>query len=85
MALLIPAAHRGRAGVAKNGSPWPWPLYPWAPFVVMAGSLCVRCWSLCVSFHYVQGHQTIFGTYFLVPIGLADRGRSAGPRRGAET
>jgi hypothetical protein len=71
VALLIPAAHRGRVGVAKNGSPWPWPLYPWSLFVVMAGGLCVRCWSLCVSFHYVQGHQTIFGTYFLVPIGLA--------------
>src|SRR6185437_1566361 len=46
VALLIPAAHRGRAGAAKNGSPWPWPLYPWSLFVVMAGGLCVRCWSL---------------------------------------
>ena len=53
--LLIPAARRGRAGVARNGSPWRWPLYPWSLFVVMVGALCVRSWSLCVSFHYVDG------------------------------
>ncbi len=69
--LLIPAAHRGRAGVAKNGSPWRWPLYPWSLFVVMVGGLCVRCWSLCVSFHFVEGSRSIFGLYFLVPIGMA--------------
>jgi len=68
---LVPAA-RGAAGfVAKNGSPWRWPLYPWSLFVVMAGGLGVRCYSLCVSFHYVSGSRTIFGPYFLVPIGLA--------------
>jgi len=37
----------------------------------MAGGLGVRCYSLCVSFHYVGGSRTIFGPYFLVPIGLA--------------
>jgi hypothetical protein len=46
-------------------------LYPWALFVVLVGGLCVRCSSLCVSFHYVGGSRTIFGPYFLVPIGLA--------------
>jgi hypothetical protein len=71
VALLIPAARSGRAGVAKNGSPWRWPLYPWSLFVVMAGVLGVRCWSLCVSFHYVNGSRSIFGPYFLVPIGMA--------------
>ena len=35
------------------------------------GGLGVRCYSLCVSFHYVGGSRTIFGPYFLVPIGLA--------------
>jgi hypothetical protein len=69
--LLVPAA-RGRAAfVAKNGSPWRWPLYPWSLFFVMAGGVGVRCYSLCVSFHYVGGSRTIFGPYFLVPIGLA--------------
>ena len=66
-----PGGRRGRAGVAGNGSPWPWPLYPWSLFVVMVGALCVRSWSLCVSFHYVTGSRSIFGTYFLVPIGMA--------------
>ncbi len=69
--LLVPAARVGRVGVAKNGSPWPWPLYPWSLFVIMVGGLCVRSWSLCVSFHYVEGSRSIFGPYFLVPIGLA--------------
>jgi hypothetical protein len=37
----------------------------------MAGAICVRCYSLCISFHYVVGSRTIFGPYFLAPIGLA--------------
>jgi hypothetical protein len=40
-------------------------------FVVMAIGLAIRCSALCVSFHFVGGHDTIFGPYFLVPIGLA--------------
>ena len=68
---LVPAARGGPAFVAKNGSPWRWPLYPWSLFFVMAGGVGVRCYSLCVSFHYVEGSRTIFGPYFLVPIGLA--------------
>ncbi len=69
--LLVPAARRGSAALNKNGSPWRWPLYPWSLFVVLAGGLCVRAWSLCVSFHYVEGSRSVFGPYFLVPIGLA--------------
>ncbi|HEX3450569.1 MAG TPA: hypothetical protein VHS97_20105, partial [Isosphaeraceae bacterium] len=69
--LLVPAARGGVALVAKNGSPWRWPLYPWSLFFVMAGGVGVRCYSLCVSFHYVGGSRTIFGPYFLVPMGLA--------------
>jgi len=68
---LVPAARGGAAFVAENGSPWRWPLYPWSLFVVMVAGLGVRCYSLCVSFHYVGGSRTIFGPYFLVPIGLA--------------
>ena len=37
----------------------------------MVGALCVRSWSLCVSFHYVEGSRSSFGPYFLVPIGMA--------------
>jgi hypothetical protein len=71
VSALVPAARRGRAYLEKNGSPWRWPMYPWALFVVLVGGLCVRCSALCVSFHYVNGSRTIFGPYFLVPIGLA--------------
>jgi hypothetical protein len=68
---LVPAARRGAALVAKNGSPWRWPLYPWSLFLVMVIGLGVRACSLCVSFQYVPGRGTIFGPYFLAPIGLA--------------
>ncbi len=68
---LVPAARRGRTYLDKNGSPWRWPMYPWALFVVLVGGVCVRCMTMCVSFHYVEGSRTIFGPYFLVPIGLA--------------
>jgi hypothetical protein len=50
--LLVPAARGGFGSVAKNGTPWRWPLFPWSLFVVMAGGVIVRCYSLCVSFHY---------------------------------
>ncbi len=68
---LVPAARGGAAYVAENGSPWRWPLFPWSLFFVMAGGVGIRCYSLCVSFHYVEGSRTIFGPYFLIPIGLA--------------
>ncbi len=71
VATLVPAARRGRLYLEKNGSPWRWPLYPWTLFFLLVGGLSVRCSSLCVSFHYVEGSRTIFGPYFLVPIGLA--------------
>ncbi len=71
LTCLVPAAHGGRTYVAENGSPWRWPLFPWSLFLIMAGGLAVRSYSLCVSFHYVGGTRTIFAPYFLVPIGLA--------------
>ncbi|HKI18144.1 MAG TPA: hypothetical protein VKA15_09695, partial [Isosphaeraceae bacterium] len=69
--LLVPAARCGADYVAKNGSPWRWPLFPWSLFFVIAGGVGLRCYSLCLSFHYVEGSRTIFGPYFLIPIGLA--------------
>jgi hypothetical protein len=69
--LLVPAARGGAASVEDNGSPWRWPLFPWSLFFIMACGIGVRSYALCVSFHYVGGNRTIFGPYFLVPIGLA--------------
>ncbi len=71
LCLLVPAARGGASYAAKNGSPWRWPLYPWSLFFVIALGVGVRCYSLCVSFHYVNGSRTIFGPYFLIPIALA--------------
>ncbi|HEV3163352.1 MAG TPA: hypothetical protein VGZ22_04885 [Isosphaeraceae bacterium] len=68
---LLPAVRRGRWYVANNGSPWPWPLYPWVLFGVLALGVCGRSYYLCVSLHNVPAFQTIFGPYFLVPFLLA--------------
>ena len=34
--LLIPALHRGAVSTLDNGTPWRWPIYPLAIFVVLA-------------------------------------------------
>ncbi len=58
---MLPAtAVRGRGRCIRGRSSSSW-LAAWAS----------GAYSLCVSFHFVGGSQTIFGTYFLVPIGLA--------------
>jgi hypothetical protein len=68
---LIPAIRRGPGYLAKNGSPWPYPLYPWTLFGLLAVAVCGRASYLCVSFHFVGKSNTIFGPYFLVPFLLA--------------
>jgi hypothetical protein len=68
---LIPAIRRGAGYLAKNGSPWPYPLYPWTLFGLLAVAVCARASYLCVSFHFVGKSNTIFGPYFLVPFLLA--------------
>ncbi len=68
---LLPAVRRGAAGVRGNGSPWPWPLYPWSLFFFLGVGVCARSYSLCISLHNVEGFRSIFGPYFLVPFGFA--------------
>ncbi|MCI0704983.1 MAG: hypothetical protein L0241_28315 [Planctomycetia bacterium] len=70
---LLPAIHRGRDYSRDNGSPWPWPFYPWSVFVFLAVAVCGRAFLLCWSFHLLPGinEQLIFGPYFLVPFGFA--------------
>lgn len=67
-ALLWPAVRRGAEYVRDNGSPWPWPLYPWSLFVILALCVAGRAYYLCVSFHFVAQGATIFGPYFLLPL-----------------
>ena len=67
---LVPAIRRGPSYVAKNGSPWPWPLYPWVLFGLIGLAVCLRSFYLCWSMHYLEGvdrFRNIFGLYFLVP------------------
>lgn len=74
---LLSAIRRGAAYVAKNGSPWPYPLYPWCLFGLLAIAVCGRASYLCTSFHFVgMSHlvgrtDSIFGPYFLTPFLLA--------------
>jgi hypothetical protein len=71
---LVPAIRRGAAYVEGNGSPWPWPLYPWALFGMLALAVPARAFLLCWSMHLPEGDfqgQLVFGPYFLVLFGLA--------------
>lgn len=67
-ALLWPAVCRGGADVRGNGSPWPWPLYPWSLYAILALCCAGRAYYLCLSFHFVGAGDTIFGPYFLLPL-----------------
>ena len=67
---LIPAARRGAAYVAKNGTPWSWPLYPWTAFAFLAFAVGVRSYVLAYSFG-LMGMQNAFGGYYLAPLLLA--------------
>jgi hypothetical protein len=71
---LLPAARRGSGYVRDNGSPWPWPLYPWALFGVLAFAVAGRAFLLCWSLHLLDAADLgglMFGPYFLVPFGFA--------------
>ncbi len=64
---LAPAIRRGARAVRENGSPWSWPIYPWALFGMLGLCVCMRAYYLCESFLPVGGKASIFGWYFLVP------------------
>ncbi|MGL6094689.1 MAG: hypothetical protein ACRC7O_02660, partial [Fimbriiglobus sp.] len=71
---LLPAARAGARIVAENGSPWPWPWYPWSLFGLLAAAVPARAFLLCKSFHLLQYSDfdgMIFGPYFLAPFALA--------------
>lgn len=71
---LLPAVRRGARYLAHNGSPWPFPLYPWTLFGLLAAAVCGRAFYLCISFHFVglvDRPDRIFAPYFLVPFLMA--------------
>lgn len=64
---LLPAAKLGPRIVRRNGSPWPWPWYPWVLFGTLALGVLGRSYYLCISLHFVAGENSIFGFYFWIP------------------
>jgi hypothetical protein len=70
---LLPAIRRGPEYVQGNGSPWPWPLYPWSLFGFLALAVPARAFLLCWSMQLLERGERdrlIFGPYFLVPFVL---------------
>jgi len=63
---LLPAIRKGPQYVRDNGSPWPWPWFPWTLFALLALAVGPRSYYLAVSMHQVGGLATIFAPYFLV-------------------
>lgn len=81
---LFAAVRRGPADVANNGTPWPWPSFPWTAFGVLAAAVVFRSFILCLTvgpsgFIWKElasggraiAFDSIWGTYFLVPLALA--------------
>ncbi|HEY1784768.1 MAG TPA: hypothetical protein VGG30_04435 [Pirellulales bacterium] len=68
---LLPAIRRGPGYVEDNGSPWPWPAFPWTLFGMLGLCVSLRAYYLCLSLHFVGYADSIFGPYFLVPLGFA--------------
>ena len=84
---LLPAVWRGGAYVENNGSPWPWPLYPWSLFALLAFAVPCRAILLCYSMHLIDVrdlYEMTFGFYFLTPLVLVlavlllEAGRTSG-------
>jgi hypothetical protein len=64
---LLPAIRHKPAYVAKNGSPWRWPWYPWSLFALLAFCATARVYYVCASFSMFD----IFAPYFLAPLLLS--------------
>lgn len=80
---LIPAARMGQKAIEGNGTPWPWPLFPWSAFVFIGVAVVLRSYALTMTFSQSGpiwtssdsrsgiAFDTIWRPYFLVPLALS--------------
>ncbi len=80
---LLPAVRMGRAYAANSGTPWPWPLFPWTAFGMIAVAVALRSYALVMTFsptgviwvspdsRFGIALDTIWRPYFLVPFAWA--------------
>ena len=72
---LLPAVWHGSKWARSEGCPWTWPLYPWTAFLFLLLAVCLRAYSLTMSFDVLSssGHywDTSFGIWQLTPIFIA--------------
>lgn len=75
MLSLLPAAWQGSRRTSSDNCPWTWPLYPWTAFLFLLLAVCLRSYSLTMSFDVLSasGHywDTSFGLWQLTPILMA--------------
>jgi len=79
---LLPAVRRGSGYLAGNGTPWPWPLFPWIGFGVLMFAHALRSFAMAMTFgprgpiwlpsssrmdRSAINFDTMWGPYFLVP------------------
>ena len=67
---LVPAIKRSKSYIAKNGTPWNWPLYPWSVFALAIVGLVGRAVMLGLSFD-PSPENGMLGTWIFVPIFLS--------------
>ena len=65
---FLPAARAGRAGMKENGTPWPFPAFPWLAVVGLAIVAAGRSYYLTLSFFPIHGDASPFGVFWLIPL-----------------
>ncbi|MEL6108092.1 MAG: hypothetical protein AAFU85_18860 [Planctomycetota bacterium] len=65
--LLVPAVRRGIESTKNNGTPWNWPLFPLAAFVVLMVLAAIRAHAVWMSFGF-YGVAGRFEPFLLLPL-----------------
>ncbi len=67
--ILLSAIRQGRRALAKNGTPWLWPFYPWSVFVIILLGVVGRTFMIGSSFDTAS--DLSLQPYFFSPLVLA--------------